>query len=226
MKKIGIKGTIVSDEDKWAYDYFGIPSTSPADIASQLTDDEDITFMVNSGGGDVFAGNEIQYMISQYLGETTADITGIAASIATVICCGADHVRIVPGGQYMIHNVSSTAEGDYRDMDKASEILKTANRSIANTYKVKTGMSEKELLALMDQQKWMEAREAVQLGFVDEIIGDQGEIQRLYNAGPAIILPETLKEKLKNDTEKPDNDKRLVFCINKIKLERMRGKML
>ncbi len=224
LKKIEIKGTIVSDDDKWVYDYIGIQSTSPTDIAAQLTDDEEVTFIVNSGGGDVFAGNEIQYLISQYKGETIADITGIAASIATVICCGADKVRIVPSGQYMIHNVSSHAEGDYRDMNKASEILKTADRSIANTYQRKTGMSEQEILALMNQEKWMEAKEALRLGFVDEIVGEQEACHKIYNAGPAIIIPESVKEKLKNDTEKPGKNERLVFCINKIKLERMRGK--
>lgn len=225
MKKIEVRGTIVNDDDKWIYDWFGIQCTSPKSIAQALgDDDEDATIIVNSGGGDVFAGNEIQYLLSQYKGATTADVVGIAASIATVICCGADKVRITPGGQYMIHNVSSEASGDYRAMDKASEILKIANQSIANTYRLKTGLSDRELLNLMDQEKWMDANEALKYGFVDEIIG--AEKTQLYNAGPAVILPKEVIEQFKNDAGKPDKDERMAFCINKIKLERMRGKML
>lgn len=226
MKRIEVRGTIVDDEDKWVYDLFGIPCTSPNSIADALgNDDEEATIVVNSGGGDVFAGNEIQYIISQYKGTTTADIAGIAASIATVICCGADKVRIVPSGQYMIHNVSSSASGDYRDMEKASEILRVANQSIANTYRLKTGMTEQALLDLMDQEKWMDAKEALKYGFVDEVIGDEGA--PLYNAGAAVILPREVIEKYKNDVGKPAKDKQRAFCINqKIRIERMRGKML
>lgn len=223
MKNVEIKGTVVGDEEKWIYDLLGIPATSPQAVAEELgTGDEEAIIVVNSGGGDVFAGNEIQYLISQYKGKTTADVAGIAASIATVICCGADKVRIVPSGQYMIHNVASSASGDYRDMNKASEILMVANQSIANTYRIKTGMSEQELLQLMDQEKWMDAKEALQLGFVDEIIGDDGV--QLYNAGPAIILPQEVIKQYKDDAKRAN--RRMAFCMNKIKIERMRGKNL
>lgn len=236
MKNINIGGTIISNDDKWIYDWFGYESTCPADVANMLesANGDDVTFVVNSGGGDVFAGNEINYRISQYRGHTQADIVGIAASIATIICCGADKVRMAAGAQYMIHNVSGYAQGDYRDMDKSSEILINANRTISNTYRLKTGMSEKELLDLMDKETWMDATRAVELGFVDEIIGENGKLSvpkmSIYNAGYANIIPDEVKEKLRNQIKNPDSTNKTEpdFLIhkNKIKIQRMRGRLL
>lgn len=234
---VNIKGTIVANEDKWIYDWFGIDATSPRDVEKLLekANGDDVTFIVNSGGGDVFAGNEINYLISRYRGNTTADIVGIAASIATVICCGADRVRATAGAQYMIHNVSSCASGDYHAMDKASEILQTANRTISNTYRLKTGMTEKQLLDLMDKETWLDAVKAKEYGFVDEIIGDDGTLikqKSLYNSAFANIISEEVKEKIRNAIKNPnagegnsDSD----FLMKekaKLQIERMRGKML
>lgn len=235
---INVKGTIVSNDDKWIYDWFEYEATCPKDIAEQLAkaNGEDITFIVNSGGGDVFAGNEINYLISQYKGRTTADIVGIAASIATVICCGADNVRATAGAQYMIHNVSGSARGDYRTMDKMSEVLINANRTISNTYRLKTGMTEKQLLDLMDKETWLDAVKAKEYGFVDEIIGDDGvlsERKSLYNASFVNIISDEVKEKIRNSIKNPDgnsdgsqNHSDFLVQKSKIQLERMRGKLL
>ena len=232
MKNVNVKGTIVSSDDKWIYDWPGYEATAPADIEREIADaqGDDITFVVNSGGGDVFAGNEINYMISQYKGNTTADIVGIAASIATVICCGADKVRMAAGAQYMIHNVSGSASGDYREMDKAKSILINANKTISNTYRIKTGMTEKELLDLMNKETWMDAAKAVELGFVDEVIGDNGILTNqkpvLYNAGCAIIVSEELKEKIRNQIKNPIANTDILIARNKLTIERMRGERL
>lgn len=234
MKNIDVKGTIVSNDDAWIYEWFGYSATSPKMIADELeaAAGDDITLIINSGGGDVFAGNEINYLISQYKGNTTADIVGIAASIATVIACGADKVRMAAGAQYMIHNVSGSASGDYHEMDKTSQILINANRTISNTYRLKTGMSEKDLLKLMDSETWMDAVKAKSYGFIDEIIGDNGTLDNtkstMYNVCFANIISEDVKEKIRNQIKNPEETAKpdILKEQNKIKLERMRGKLL
>ena len=211
MADIEVKGTIVSNDDEWIYDWFGIENTSPQKVKKILDEakDEDVNVQVNSGGGDVFAGNEIYYMLANHRGHTTVDITGFAASAATIICCAGNRVRANPGMQYMIHNVSCGAYGDYNEMDKTSEILQNANRSISNIYRLKTGMSEEELLGLMNEETWMDATRARDLGFVDEIIGDNGTLARrpltLTNSF-AKILDEEVKEKIRNTVKNPLQD--------------------
>ena len=52
MKVIPIKGTIVSNNDSWIYDWFGWDYTAPKNVTLPETG-EDIEVHINSGGGDV-----------------------------------------------------------------------------------------------------------------------------------------------------------------------------
>lgn len=169
-KVINIKGTIIPDTDVWIYDYFGIESVSPNGISAQLTEanGDDVVIRINSNGGDIFAGSEIYDLISSYEGNTLIRIVGMAASAASVVAMAADS-EIAPTGLMMIHNVQSGTHGDYRDMEHSAEVLKEANRSIMAAYREKTGMSEDELLALMDNETFMSADTAVEFGFVNKI---------------------------------------------------------
>lgn len=207
MKEIEVRGTIVNDDEKMIYDWLGITSASPADVIKGLkeADGDDVTVLVNSGGGDLMAGNEIYAALRRYGGNTTAEITGFAASAATLVCCGADRVKAHPGVQYMIHNVSSTMGGDHRDMETMAEVLQNSDVSIANIYRLKTGLSEKEILKMMshgtgNNGTWMDAKRAVELGFVDEIIGDNGSLVApvsIYNSLFATVLSEETKAKIR-----------------------------
>jgi ATP-dependent protease ClpP protease subunit len=204
---ITVNGTIVSNNDKWINDWCGFDSTCPKDVIKAMDDaaGDDITLLVNSGGGDLDAGNEIYSALKRYKGNTVAEITGCAASAATIICCGASKVKANPGIQYMIHNVSTWQHGDNRDMETMKNVLKTADISIANIYRLKTGLEEDRILKMMstgtgNMGKWMDAKEAMELGFVDEIIGDNGSLARpisIYNAYGAVILSDEVKEKIR-----------------------------
>lgn len=174
MAKVRIMGTIVDDDDKWIYDWFGIRATCPEDIhrAVEQAAGEELTVEVNSGGGDVVAGNEIYTALRMYRGKVNIIITGMAASAASYIAA-ARKCSITPVGLYMIHNASGGARGDYHAMDKESEILQTINKAITAAYMEKTSMSQEELLGLMDKETWLTAEQAVEYGFVDSIIENQ-----------------------------------------------------
>ena len=67
-KTIDIKGPIITNDDKWIYDWFGVASCCPADIRSQLgevADDEGVQVVINSSGGDIFAASEIYDMLAE-----------------------------------------------------------------------------------------------------------------------------------------------------------------
>ena len=174
MAKINIKGAIVSDDDKWIYDYFGLNSTCPADIHAAISEaaGADLDVEINSGGGDVIAGNEIYTALRMYKGNVTCMIVGMAASAASYIATARKCV-ITPVGLYMIHNASGSASGDYHALDKGSEILQTVNRAITAAYAEKTSMNQEKILELMDKETWLTADEAVAYGFVDSIIENQ-----------------------------------------------------
>ena len=171
MKKIDVKGTIISNNLQDIYDWIGIEATSPQKVITSLPQsNEDIEVYINSGGGDVFAGSEIFTALKEYKGNVTVKVVGLAASAASVIAMAGDKVLMSPTAQLMIHNVSTTAGGDYRTFEHTAEILKSANQSIANAYKTRTGKSDEELKSLMDVETWFNAQSAIEHGFADEMM--------------------------------------------------------
>lgn len=199
MPKIKIKGPIISNNDQWIYDYFDIEATSPK-MVNALIDDadgDDLEVEINSGGGSVFAGSEIYTALKSYSGKVNVRIVGIAASAASVIAMAGDNVAMSPTAQLMIHNVSAYAEGDHREMQHTSDVLKSANQTVANAYRIKTGKTQEELLQLMDDETWMTAERASELGFVDEIMFED-EVKLVAIATVAEMLPPEVVEKMRN----------------------------
>ena len=113
-RTINIKGTIISDSDKWIYDWFGIENVSAKAVSAELAEanGDDIVVRINSNGGDIFAGSEIYDLLASYSGNVTIRIVGMAASAASVVAM-AGKSEIAPTGMLMIHNVQSYAAGDY-----------------------------------------------------------------------------------------------------------------
>lgn len=197
-KTINIKGVIVSDDEKWIYDWFDIAATSPADVNAALeeADGEDVDVIVNSPGGSVYAGNEIYTALKSYKGRSFGKIVGLAASAASFAVLGCDTVAISPPGQIMVHNAWSRVAGDYRDMEHGAEFLRKTNTSIINVYRLKTGKTEDELRAMMDKETWMTAQEALEHGFVDEIMFDEQK-QLAASASTSVLLPPEVVNKIR-----------------------------
>lgn len=198
-KTIDIKGPIVTNDDKWIYDWFGVDSCCPADIRSQLdemADDEGVQVVINSSGGDIFAASEIYDMLA----ESKATIKVIfAASAASYIACACTS-EIVPTGMLMIHNVSSYAAGDYNDMAHESGVLLKASKAVATAYRLKTGMSEDELIGLMDKETWLTADEAVEKGFIDKV-AEYAEKPKEVKLAASLsgLIPDTIIKQMRDE---------------------------
>lgn len=203
--RIDVKGTIVSNDDKWIYDLFEWDATCPNDVIKAIdqANGESLEVYINSGGGDIFAGSEIYSALRSYQGEVNIHVVGFAASAASVIAC-AGKSDISPTAMVMVHNVSSIARGDYHVMDKSSDILQTANKSIAAAYMAKTGMSEKESLTMMDQETWLTAQQAVDKGLIDKIAENQN--LKLVAAYQTPLIPQSVIDKVRNIVKNPLNE--------------------
>lgn len=129
-----------------------------------------VTMLVNSPGGEVIAASVIRSILQEYPGKVTADIVGLAASAATIVITGADHIRMRESGLMMIHDPSTVAWGTIDDIKKTLEVLKTVKESIISTYQTKTGMDEEKLSRMMTAETWMTAQQAREYGFVDEVV--------------------------------------------------------
>lgn len=170
--ELRICGEIMSDDDSWIYEWFGIPVASPNSFRNELAKykGQDITVWIDSFGGDVFAGAGIYNALKEHNGKVTVKIDGKAMSAASVIAMAGDEILMSPVGIMMIHNPLTIVQGDMRVMRKTADVLDTVKETIINAYAAKTGRSVEEISTMMDDETWMSANQAVKEGFADGIL--------------------------------------------------------
>ena len=153
-------------EESWYGD-----EVTPAAFRQELfSEDGPITLSINSPGGDTIAASQIYTMLMEYPYDVTVKITGIAASAASVIAMAGSTVTMSPTSMMMVHNPFTIAMGDSAEMRRASQLLDEVKESIINAYELKTGMSRTRLSHMMNDETWMNAVKAKELGFCDEIL--------------------------------------------------------
>lgn len=208
MAVLEIKGDIISNDDKWIYDWFEYDSTCPADVDKTIMEmkpGEKLEVIINSGGGSVMAGQEI-YSKLKRRDDVEIEIQSIAGSAAGVVAM-AGKSKISPVGMIMIHNVSMTgAHGDYHDMQKNVEILKQMNAAMASAYTEKSGMALDDVLKLMDKETWLTANQCMEYGFVDEIMKEQ---QSFTNSFQGMRLTDELRQRAMAEKAKADEEQEL-----------------
>jgi ATP-dependent Clp protease protease subunit len=222
VKKIDIKGRIISTSNKWIYNWLGIPATSPQDISSALfeANGDDIEIYVNSGGGSVYDGYEIYNLIREYNGNVTFKIIGLAASAASFICMAAKCL-MSPLAEVMIHNASTYAEGPHQSMDSTSNMLQITDHTIATAYMLKSGKTEDEIRNLMENETWLSAEDCKNLGLIDGIMFEEGGESNVNNSNPAptlynAISDDTLMCELEKCNNVEDLKKKLTENIDKV----------
>lgn len=163
-RELLLEGTIA--EESWFDD----------DVTAEAFRDElnggsgDVTIWINSPGGDCIAASRIYTMLMEYPGHVTVKIPGLAASAASVVAMAGERVLMSPTAMMMVHNPATVVFGNHREMSKAMEVLDEVKESIINAYEIKTGMSRAKIARLMDDETWMNARKAVELGFADGLL--------------------------------------------------------
>lgn len=137
---------------------------------------KNITIKINSCGGDLYTGIAIHNAIKALSGNKTVIVDGIAASAASVIMCAGDEVKVYPGSMVMIHGVSGLLWDYYnmQDIEKLQKDFDASERAIAAIYHAKTGIEVDKLRNMMAEETWMVGQEAVDKGFADTLIEDEG----------------------------------------------------
>jgi ATP-dependent Clp protease protease subunit len=137
--------------------------------------DSDITLYINSGGGSVISGYSIIDVCNFIKNDITTVITGVAASMAAVISSnGAKGKRFaLPHAKFMIHQPRMSFGNNTMVASdiiiEAEEINKT-KEELYKTLSSNSNFSIEEIRSLSERDKWYNMQEAIQCGFVDEII--------------------------------------------------------
>lgn len=170
MATVEIKGIISSDDNAEVYEWFGYDAVSPSRVREQLDgidDGEDIIVNIGSNGGEVTAGSEIYTMLRQAKNKVEVHVTSLAASAASFIAMAGDKILMSPTAQMMIHRASTGAEGNRDAMSQASQMLDSTDQMLVDVYKAKTGLSKPTLYQMLKDETWLNATDAIKLGFAD-----------------------------------------------------------
>ena len=175
-----ITGTIGEQFDWWT----GQPGTTSAQVKNFLKEnkDKEVTIAVSSPGGYIDEGITIAELIADH-GKCNMVIIGMTASAATILCMKAKSVKIARGSLMLINNSSQYIYGNgfsnkkkidafIASLQKTRSELDTIDKALADFYSYRNGKSIEDNCAMMDQEKWMTAQEAVDFGIVDAILED------------------------------------------------------
>lgn len=142
-----------------------------------------ILFIINSPGGSVDSGFAIWDQIKMLSSPVITLVTGLAASMGSLLSLVADKGRrlATPNSRIMIHQplISGVIRGQATDLDiQAREMLKTRG-VIVDIYAHATGKDRKAIEKAIDRDNWMTAEEAKEFGLLDKIVTSMKDVEAL-----------------------------------------------
>jgi len=196
------------------YDEVGAFGSGSKEFLADLgkLDGQHLHLRINSPGGSVVEGTAIYNALRRHKGGLTVHIDALAASMASVIAMAGAPVYIADNALLMIHNPWTVSMGDSDQLRREAALLDKLKDSLRNAYVRKTGMEADRIAQMMDEETWLDAVEAVALGFADAI--EEGV------AAAATATPESLRARFdtfakaksmdpeteKTETEKVENE--------------------
>lgn len=156
-----------------------------------------VTMRINSPGGDVIAASVMRSIMTEYPGDITVQVDGMAASAAVIVAISGKQVNILDSAYMMIHDpavVVFMATLDISTLGKLRDDLQSIKDGILPAYAQKTGLTEDRISAMMKRETWMSAREAVDYGFADSIVeGGQNRQSSIANLKSNVAFVNTLQ---------------------------------
>ena len=133
---------------------------------------KEISFYINSPGGIVWSGLAV-YDTMQYISSKIMTICiGQAASAGSLLLSsGEKDMRFsLPNSRIMIHQPSGGFQGQVTDIEiQTKEFIKTKQK-LNEIYTKLTGKNLKEIIQIMERDKYFSPEEAIQFGLIDKII--------------------------------------------------------
>jgi len=191
-----------------------------------IADAEELYIHLNSVGGDAYSSFAIHNRLRELRAEKTCTVDGVAMSGGSLIMCACDHVKVNPSSIVMIHDCWRFVwdRANSSDLRKMADEMDVTNNAQAEIYARKTGRDLDDIRAMMKDTKYMSGREAVELGFADEVIEDAADPEvsvsedrrTLYACGrqmriAAMEVPEGIRTTsiAAEETPQPDDDTNL-----------------
>lgn len=128
-----------------------------------------ISVRINSTGGSVLEGYSIVSAILSSKVPVTTYIDGIAASMAGCIAVAGKKCYMMDYGTLMVHNPHGGED---------EKVLKVIKDTLVTILSGRSGCTPEEMEKMMDKETWLNAAQALEKGFVDEIINTGKKIKK------------------------------------------------
>lgn len=139
-----------------------------------------ILFIINSPGGSVDSGFAIWDQVKMLTSPVTTLITGLAASMGSVLSlCAAPKRRFATqNARVMIHQprIHAVIQGQATDLEINANEIKRTRQSLVDIYVEATKKDPATIHKAIDRDTWMSAKEALDFGLLDGIVASYEEI--------------------------------------------------
>jgi ATP-dependent Clp endopeptidase proteolytic subunit ClpP len=171
--------TAKSDDESTLYIYDEISSwwgigANEFVTALNEVDSKTLNIHLNSPGGSVFEGFAIYAAIIDFAENKKAKVNmivdGWAASIASVIMCAGDRIKVGEHASVMIHEPWGFAIGSADEMREEAEVLDMLEETIIDIYVSRTKGDRNQIQDWVKAETWFKGQAAVDAGFADEVI--------------------------------------------------------
>lgn len=133
---------------------------------------KEIKFYINSPGGVITSGMVIYDTMQMISSPVSTICMGMAASMGSILLSGGKkgHRSIFPHGEVMIHQPSGGGQGTSADLEIIAVQILKAKQLGAKILADNCGQSVDKVLEDFDRDYWMDAKESIQYGIVDNVI--------------------------------------------------------
>ena len=169
-KKFSLIGEITDFDYHGTWGDFNSPKPLKA-FLDTLAPGEEAEIEINSPGGLVIQGVEMANANKNSKAKIVAHVTGIAASMASVIACACHKIEMEEASFMMIHDPWGYALGNAEEMRKEASLLDQMKAVIMSFYRGKfKGLTEEQISALMGDETWYTGNECKENGLDCEVI--------------------------------------------------------
>ncbi len=134
--------------------------------------DKDISIYINSPGGSIYSGLAIYDTMNFIKPDVATMCVGVAMSMGSLLLAAGSKGKraCLPNSRILIHQPSAGFEGQSTDIEiHAREILNIRSR-IDSIYAEHTGLSEEQVRADMERDRFFTAEQALEYGLVDKVL--------------------------------------------------------
>ncbi len=149
--------------------YDEITSTAFASILNAIPKRKSVNLLINTPGGRVDMGTAMFHQI-RARGNVNTVVIGMAASMGSILAQAGAVRKMMPGTCMMIHNPMGGVDGEQKDIEAALAGIKVCKENLIDLYHGRTKIGKKKLSDMMDATTIMSAKDALELGFCDEVV--------------------------------------------------------